>query len=124
MSWKVWKQPLERAKEEFGNGYKKGLNLSDWSSAFSHFNSASEFYSAGGDQASAKVAKALAIFSRSLIDPKKVENWTDAAAALVTSGVSEINVTQTVSPASLAQECKLKAFELRARSKRVNVNIA
>jgi hypothetical protein len=120
VSWKVWKQPLERAQEEFGNGYKKGLNLSDWSSAFSHFNSASELFSEGGDPANTKVAKALAIFSRALINPRKVDNWTDAAAALVRSGVSEINVTQNVSTEILAQECKLKAFELRARSRTVS----
>jgi hypothetical protein len=124
MSWKVWKQPLERAREEFQNGYQKGLNLSDWNAAFSHFNSASEFFSAGGDQANAKVAKALAIFSRALLDSKRAENWTEAAAALVTSGLNEINVTQTVSTSSLAQECKLKAFELRARSKTVPSEIA
>jgi hypothetical protein len=120
LGWKVWKQPLERAKEEFANGYKKGLNLSDWGSAFSHFNAASELFNAGGDQASAKVAMALTIFSRALIDPRKVDNWTDAAAALVRSGVSEINVTQNVSTESLAQECKLKAFELRAGSRTVS----
>jgi hypothetical protein len=120
LSWKLWKQPLERAKEEFRNGYQKGLNLSDWGSAFSHFNAASELFSAGGDPASAKVAKTLALFSRALIDPRKVENWTDAAAALATSGVSEINVTQNVSTESLAKECKLKAFELRARGRTVS----
>jgi hypothetical protein len=117
MSWKVWKQPLERAREEFENGYRKGLNLSDWNAAFSHFSSASELFSATGDEANAKVASALAAFSRALIDPRRADNWSDAAAALVTSGISEINVTQDVSTKSLTQECKLKALELRARSR-------
>jgi hypothetical protein len=59
-----------------------------------------------------------------LLDSKRAENWTEAAAAIVTSGLNEINVTQTVSTSSLAQECKLKAFELRARSKAVPSEIA
>lgn len=119
MSWKVWKQPLERAREEFENGYRKGLNLSDWNAALSHFNSASELFSAEGDEANAKVSRALAAFSKALIDPRRADNWSDAAAAVVTSGISEINVTQDVSTESLTQECKLKALELRARSKTV-----
>jgi hypothetical protein len=116
MSWKVWKQPIERAQEEFDNGYKKGLNLSDWNLAFNSFSSASEFYSKAGDPASAKVAKALAAFSKALSDPQKSENWTDASASFLTSGTNNINVTQMVSTEILAQECKLKAFELRARN--------
>jgi hypothetical protein len=116
LSWKVWKQPIERAQEEFDNGYKKGLNLSDWTSAFTCFSEASEFYSKAGDPVSAKVAKALASFSRALFDPNKSENWTEAAAALLNSCVKSINITQIVSVEILAQECKLKAFELRARN--------
>ncbi len=116
MSWKVWKQPIERAQEEFDNGYKKGLNLSDWNSAFNSFREASEFYSKAGDPISAKVANALALFSRALSDPNKSENWTDAAASLLNSGTNNINITQLVSVETLAQECKLKAFELRARN--------
>jgi len=117
MSWKVWKQPLERAREEFENGYRKGLNLSDWNEALSHFNSASELFREVGDEANAKVARALATFSKALTDPRRADNWSDAAAAFVTSGISEVNVTQNVSTESLTQECKLKALELRARSK-------
>lgn len=116
MSWKVWKQPIDRAQEEFENGYKKGLNLSDWNSALSYFNSAFEFYCKAGDQVNARVAKALATVSRALSDPQRNDNWTDAAASLLTSGIPEINVTQTISTEFLAQECKLKAFELRARN--------
>jgi hypothetical protein len=115
MSWKVWKQPIERAQEEFESGYKKGLNLSDWSSAYSHFETAFGFYNQIGDQTKAKVAKTLAALSKALWDPERHENWTDAAAALLTSGIQEIDVTQTISTEFLAQECKLKALELRAR---------
>ena len=113
----MWKQPLERAQEEFDNGYKKGINLSDWASAYSNFNSAFEFYSQAGDYPNANVAKALALISKALWEPQRNENWTDAAAALLTSGAQEINVTQTISTESLAQECKLKAFELRANNR-------
>ncbi len=116
MSWKVWKQPIERAQEEFDDGYKKGLNLSDWNTAYNSFSEASEFYSKAGDPVSAKLAKALASFSRALSDPNKSENWTDAAAALLNSGAKSINITQMVSVEILAQECKLKALELRARN--------
>jgi hypothetical protein len=42
----------------------------------------------------------------------------------VTSGISEINVTQNVSTKSLTQECKLKALELRARSKKIASEVA
>ena len=43
---------------------------------------------------------------------------------MVTSGVSKINVTQNVSTKGLTQECKLKAIELRARSKKATSEAA
>ena len=116
LSWKVWKQPLERAREEFENGYRKGLNLSNWNSAFSCFNSAYELYNKAGDQTNARVALTLATFSRALVEPQRIENWADASNALKALGIAEINVTRTVSTEILAQECDLKALELRAKS--------
>jgi hypothetical protein len=124
LSWKLWKQPLERAREEFENGYRKGLNLSDWNTAFSCFNSAYEIYSKVGDQANAGVAWALAAISRALVDPQRIENWNSASASLKASGIAEINVTQTVSTEILAQECSLKASELKARIEGVPVERA
>jgi hypothetical protein len=116
MSWKVWKQPLERANEEFEKGYQKGLNLSDWNSAFSCFNSSYELYRNAGDDAKARVAWALAAFSRALLNPQVVDYWNSASASFLTSGMSEVNVTQTVQTAILANECQLKALEIQARN--------
>jgi hypothetical protein len=115
MSWKVWKQPLERANEELQNGYRKGLNLSDWNTALSCFNLAFEFYSKAEDSTNAKLAKALASFSKALVSPQAVENWTDAADEISNTGLSEIDVTQTVPVKDLVQECRLKAMELSAK---------
>lgn len=109
MSWKVWKRPLQRAREEFENGYRKGFNLSNWDSAFSCFNSAYELYSREGDQANAQVAWTLATFSRALIEPGRIENWVNASNALKTVGIAEIEITQPVPTETLAQECELKA---------------
>jgi hypothetical protein len=116
LSWKVWKQPLERAKEEFENGYKKGFNLSNWDLAFSCFNSAYELYTKAGDQPNARVAWTLATFSKALIEPGRIESWVNASNALKNVGIAEINVTQPISTETLAQECELKASELKARS--------
>jgi hypothetical protein len=116
LSWKVWKQPLDRAREEFENGYRKGLNLSNWNGALTCFNSSYELYSKAGDQANARIAWTLATFSRALVEPQKIENWTDASNALKTLGLAEIDVTRTVPTEILAQECDLKALELRART--------
>jgi len=116
MSWKVWKQPSERARDEFENGYRKGFNLSNWNSALSSFNSAYELYSKAGDQANAQVAWTLATFSRALTEPERIENWANASNALKTVGIVEIDVTQPVSTEKLATECELKASELKARS--------
>ena len=74
MSWKVWKQPIERASEEFQKGYEKGLNLSDWNSAVSSFSSAFELYNKAGDRANAELSRALAVFSNALVYPDKTEN--------------------------------------------------
>lgn len=116
MSWKVWKQPVERAREEFENGYRKGLNLSNWNAALSCFNSAYELYSNAGDHANARVAWTLAIFSRALIEPQRVESWASASNALKTLGLVEVNITQKVPTEILAQECDLRALELKARN--------
>jgi hypothetical protein len=79
MSWKVWKQPIEKAQEEFENGYKKGLNLSDWASAYSHFETAFGFYNQVGDQTKTKVAKTLVALSKAPWDPERHENWTGSS---------------------------------------------
>jgi hypothetical protein len=120
----VWKQPLQRAREEFENGYRKGFNLSNWNSALSCFNSAYELYSREGDQANAQVAWTLATFSKALIEPGRIENWVNASNALKTVGIAEIEITQPVPTETLAQECELKASELKARSMTVSAQKA
>jgi hypothetical protein len=116
MSWKVWKQPSERAAEEFQNGYRKGLNLSNWNSAVSCFSSAYELYNNLGDGANAALARALALFSKALANPQIAENWANAAIGLSNIGLTEINVTQAVPTKDLVQESNLKASELKARN--------
>lgn len=113
MSWKMWKDPLERAAEEFKKGYLKGLNLSNWNSAISGFNSAFELYSKVGDIANAELARALSLFSGALANPQVNENWINAATALANTGLAQINVTTDVATSDLVQECRLKASEIR-----------
>ena len=115
MSWKIWKRPLERAEEEFGNGYRKGLNLSNWNSAFSSFNSAYDLYKEAGDMGKAQVALALAVFSKALSEPQRIENWDAASNSLKVLGNIEINVTEPILAEMLSQECEFRAFELKAR---------
>lgn len=114
LSWKIWKGDRERAEEEFKKGHEKGLNLSDWNSAFSHFASAYQLYNRAGDQTQARVSLGLTAFSKALSDPHKFENWSSASTSLKALGKVKINVTTTVSAELLSQECDLKTEELKA----------
>ena len=124
MSWKVWKDPLERAAEELQKGYLKGLNLADWNTAYSSFNSAFDLYSKAGDRANADLARALCLFSRALANPNVDENWTNAGAALNYTGLPQINITTDIPTKDIAQECNLKAIELRNRKAFTNLERA
>jgi len=116
MSWKLWKDPLVRASEEFQKGYLKGLNLSDWNSAASSFNSASELYNGAGDRANGDLARALSLFATALCNPQISECWENAATAINHTGLGQICVTSNVSTRDLIEECTLKSLELKSRS--------
>jgi hypothetical protein len=116
MSWKLWKDPLVRASEEFQKGYLKGLNLSDWNSAASSFNSASELYSGAGDRANGDLSRALSLFAKALGSPQISECWESAAAAINYTGLGQINVTSNVSTRDIVEECTLKSLEIKNRS--------
>jgi hypothetical protein len=116
MSWKVWKDPLVRASEEFQKGYLKGLNLSNWNSAASSFNSASELYNGAGDRANGDLARALSLFANALGNPQISECWENAAAAIYHTGLGQINVTSNVPTKDIVEECTLKSLEIKNRS--------
>lgn len=115
MSWKVWKQPSERATEELQKGYQKGLNLGNWESAYSSFSSAYSLFYQAGDSNNAELANALAVFCRALISPNAIDNWSNVVVALNKVKVSTIEITEIVSTNDLSQESNLKAIELKAR---------
>lgn len=118
MSWKIWKPPSERAKEEFENGYRKGFDHSNWNLAFSYFNSAYRLYNKAKDQTNARVALALATFSFALSESEKIENWRSAESALQNLGNTVLDIVQTIPAEILAQECQLKALELQTETVR------
>lgn len=124
MSWKVWKQPLERAQEEYQKGYSKGINLSDWNLAQSSFSTAFDLYNKAGDIANAELCRGLALLSKALANPLFARNWSDAALAVNNTGLSQIDFTQTVSTKDLSQECELKASEMNATSIKDNLQKA
>lgn len=113
MSWKLWKTSSERAREEFENGYRKGLDCSNWNSAISYFSSAYRLYEKAKDYSNSKVALALANFSAALGEPQNFEGWIKASDALRSLDALDVFVLNKIPANVLAIQCSLNAKELQ-----------
>jgi hypothetical protein len=118
MSWKIWKTPKERAKEEFRSALSGGVNLNNWKNAFNHFSEAHRLYLQTGDIGAANHSFAYITFCQAMMEQTDPEKWLNSYKAIGALQNIPIQLSGPVSSSKLSNECYLEYLNAKLRVER------
>jgi len=114
----IFKQPQEKADDEFRQAYEKGVHLGfqKWPDAAHHFSEASKHYATVGDAQKSAEAYALATLFYALTTPSD-QAWMSCSQAMGRIPDTQINVGFSAQPSSLAQQAIVQSYDLAISGK-------
>ena len=113
MPLSIFKQPQEKAEDEFRQAYDKGVHLGPqkWSDAAHHFSEASKHYATVGNSQKSAEAYALATLFYALTNPSD-QAWMNCSQAMGRIPDTQINVGFSTQSSSLAQQAIVQSYDL------------
>jgi len=114
----IFKQPQEKADDEFRQAYEKGVHLGPqkWPDATHHFSEASKHYATVGNSQKSAEAYALATLFYALTNPSD-HAWMSCSQAMGRIPDTQINVGFSAQPSSLAQQAIVQSYDLAISGK-------
>jgi hypothetical protein len=115
---KIFKQPAEKAEDEFRQAYDKGVNLGpqNWPDAVQHFVEAAKNFELVGIAQRAEEARALAALFQALISKSEVGAWRYCSQLLKQMPDMQINVGFPASTAALSVQAEVYADDLATKA--------
>ena len=109
----LFKQPQEKADDEFRQAYEKGVHLGPqkWPDAAHHFSESSKHYATVGNTQKSAEAYALATLFYALTNPSD-QAWMDCSQAMGRIPDTQINVGFSAHSSSLAQQAIVQSHDL------------
>ena len=114
MSWKIWKKPVERGREEFEKAYVEGVNQKNWDSAVNHFMKAAKLLAQSNDPSDrqkALEAEALASLYNA-VKNSTPENWLKCSNLMSKLGDLKLNIPYEASAKDVANEALIRSKEV------------
>jgi hypothetical protein len=114
----LFKQPQEKADDEFRQAYEKGVHLGPqkWPDASHHFSEASKHYATVGNVQKSGEALALATLFYALANPSD-QAWLNCSQAFGRIPDTQINVGFSTQSSSLAQQAIVQSYDLAISGK-------
>jgi hypothetical protein len=114
----IFKQPQEKADDEFRQAYEKGVHLGPlkWQDAAHHFSEASKHYATVGNPQKSAEAYALATLFYALTNPSD-QAWMNCSQAMGRIPDTQINVGFSAQSSSLARQAIVQSHDLAITGK-------
>ena len=118
MPLSIFKQPQQKADDEFRQAYDKGVLLGPqkWPDAAHHFSEASKHYATVGNAQKSGEAYALATLFYALTNPSD-QAWMSCSQAMGRIPDTQLNVGFSAQSSSLAQQAVVQSYDLAISGK-------
>jgi len=119
MSWKVWKSPEERAREEFDKAVSL-RNQKKWGDAAEHFMKAAELFKSAGKTGDAEISLVLSSLYNAAAKQSADDLLTCSSLAKAMKPDLVLTIPQKITASDLAKEAEILGREMKLRESWTN----